>query len=304
MAKELSIIIPVFNAELCLKQTVEKVIDTVKTMNISYEIILINDSSYDKSWNVIRELKNSNENIIGIHFNKNYGQHNALHCGIKIANANYIVTIDDDMEQNPEDIAILYQSIKSSENDLVYGMPINIKKGLLRTVITKVYKKISQVENKKAGEGSSFRIFNKALKDNLLNHDGSLFFIDEIALWYTDCIGYEKVNFQKSLKKVSGYRLGSLFTLSLRVMTLSSTMPLKILRIIGFYIYVISILLAMYFIFRKIVYKTPMGYTSLMVTILFSTGIITFSLGIIGEYLGNLISLSNKKPSYSIKERI
>ena len=62
--------------------------------------------------------------------------------------------------------------------------------------------------------------------------------------------------------------------------------------------------MAMYFIFRKIVYKTPMGYTSLMVTILFSTGIITFSLGIIGEYLGNLISLSNKKPSYSIKEKI
>jgi hypothetical protein len=123
-------------------------------------------------------------------------------------------------------------------------------------------------------------------------------------LWYTDCIGFEKVIFQKSLKKVSGYRFGSLFTLSLRVMTLSSTMPLKILRILGFYIYIISILLAMYFIFRKIVYKTPMGYTSLMVAILFSTGIITFSLGIIGEYLGNLISLSNKKPSYSIKERI
>ncbi|HRG00710.1 MAG TPA: glycosyltransferase [Bacteroidia bacterium] len=304
MTKELAIIIPVFNAEHCLKQTVDRVVNVLRKINVSYEIILINDASYDRSWSIIRELKSSNENITGVNFNKNYGQHNALHCGIKIANANYIVTIDDDLEQSPEDIILLYQNIKASGNDLVYGMPTNIKKGFLRILITKIYKRISQIENKKAGEGSSFRIFNKGLKDNLLNHDGSLFFIDEIVLWYTDCIGYEKITFNKSLKKVSGYRLGTLFTLSLRVMTLSSTMPLKILRIIGFYIYIISILMAMYFIFRKIVYKTPMGYTSLMVTILFSTGIITFSLGIIGEYLGNLISLSNKKPSYSIKEKI
>lgn len=122
-------------------------------------------------------------------------------------------------------------------------------------------------------------------------------------MWYTDNIGFESVHFDKSLKKTSGYSLGSLFTLSLRVMSLSSTMPLKVVRILGLYISVISLMLAGYFIFRKLVFKVPSGYTSIIVAVLFSSGIITFSLGIIGEYLGNLISLSNKKPSYSIKEK-
>ena len=304
MTKELSILIPVYNSAACLSQTVEKVISTISGLNVPYEIILIDDASVDASWKVIKDLKQKNDCIIGVRFNKNFGQHNALLCGIKMANANYIVTIDDDLEQNPEDILKLYQTIKKDNYDLVYGMPNNIKKSLLRIIVTKIYKKISQIENKKAGEGSAFRIFNKSLQENLLQHDGPLFFLDEIALWYTDNIGFEKVNFQKSLKRISGYKFGSLLTLSLRVMSLSSTMPLKIVRILGLYISVISLIFAAYFIFRKIVFKVPSGYTSIIVAVLFSSGIITFSLGIIGEYLGNLISLSNKKPSYSIKEKI
>ena len=181
-------------------------------------------------------------------------------------------------------------------------MPLNIKKSLTRSLITKIYKKISQIENKNAGEGSSFRIFTRELKDHLLKHNSSLFFIDEISLWYTDKIGYEKINYQKSLKNSSGYGYSSLFTLSLRVMSLSSTMPLKIVRVLGLYISVISVFLACYFLFRKFIFKVPAGYTSIIDAVLFSSGIITFSLGIIGEYLGNLISLSNKKPSYSVKE--
>jgi len=304
MTKELSIIIPVYNSSLCLKQTVQKLVSTITGLSVSYQIILIDDGSSDNSWSVIKDLKSGNENITAIRFNKNFGQHNALLCGINVVDANYIVTMDDDLEQNPDDIIKLYDSIKAGNYDLVYGMPVNIRKGLVRIAVTKIYKKLSQIENKKAGEGSPFRIFTKALKDNLLRHEGSLFFLDEIALWYTDAIGYEKVNFQKSLKKNSSYSFGSLFTLSLRVLSLSSTMPLKLLRIMGMYIFAISFILAGYYVYRKVAYKVPMGYTSIMIAILFSTGIITFSLGIIGEYLGNLISLSNKKPSYSIKEKI
>lgn len=302
--KEISIIIPVFNAEDCLALTIEKACLTLSSMNVSFEIILIDDASSDNSWTVIKNIKSTNQNIKAIRFNKNYGQHNALLCGLKFAIGKYIITIDDDLEQNPEDIKLLYNQLKSQKLDLLYGVPINTKKNIIRKLITKIYKKISQVENKKAGEGSPFRVFTKDLKEKLLNHEGSLFFLDEIALWYTDNISYEKVIFQKSIKANSNYSLSSLFTLSLRVLSLSSTMPLKIVRVLGLYISVLSILMGFYFLFRKFTQNVPMGYTSLMVVILFSTGIVTFSLGIIGEYLGNLISLSNKKPSFSIREQL
>ncbi len=302
--KEISVIIPVYNAEFCLHQTVNQVLEVLTKMQVSFEIVLVDDASTDKTWNVIKELKGKISHIKGIRFNKNYGQHNALLCGLKFANGSYIITIDDDMEQKAEDIEMLFKQIKSKNLELLYGMPVNMKKSILRRLVTKIYKKISQVENKKAGEGSSFRVLTKDLRNNLLLHEGSLFFLDEIVLWYTDCIGYEDVTFQKSIKTKSTYNLSSLFTLSLRVLSLSSTMPLKIVRISGFYIFLFSLFLGCYFFIRKFSQNVPMGYTSLMVVLLFSTGIITFSLGIIGEYLGNLISLSNKKPSYSIKESI
>lgn len=304
MTKELSIIIPVYNSESCLMQTVDRVVAALDKLKVTYEIILIDDGSSDQSWSVIKQLKLKKPFIVGVKLRKNFGQHNALLCGVNLADANYIVTIDDDLEQNPDDIEKLYSVIKTENFDLVYAIPINIKKNLLRSFVTKIYKKISRIENKKAGDGSAFRIFSKSLRNNLLDHDGPLFFLDEIALWYTDNIGFKSVHFQKSLKKSSGYSFGSLFTLSLRVMSLSSTMPLKIVRVLGIYISVISIFLASYFILRKIIFKVPSGYTSIIVAVLFSSGIITFSLGIIGEYLANLISLSNKKPSYSIKEKI
>lgn len=302
--KEFSVIIPVFNAETCLNETIQKIVNVMNSLKKEYEIIVIDDGSRDQSWNVIKKIKAENANITGIRLNKNYGQHNAILCGLNHCNSKYIITIDDDLEQNPEDIATLYQIIKEKDLDLVYGTPTHVKKSLTRKFLTFLYKFSSKIENKKADQGSSFRIFTEKMKNSVIHHDGSLFFLDEILLWYTNKIEYIKVHFSTSHKKHSGYNYSSLFDLSLRLSSLSSTMPLRIVRMLGFFIFILSFFLAAIFIARKFMFKVPMGYTSLIVAILFSTGIITFSLGIIGEYLGNLIALSNKKPAYFINEKI
>ena len=303
--KEFSIIIPIFNSASCLQETVQKVIVAIEKLQKEYEIILVDDGSRDNSWQIIKQLKSINQHIIGIKLSKNFGQHNALLCGLKACSGKYIVTLDDDLEQQPEDISKLYDKLVSGNFDLVYGMPINSQKSILRAFLTFVYKRTIRTENKNAGEGSSFRILTKKLRDDLITHSGSLFFMDEIVLWYTDNLGYEKVTFQKSKKTNSGYGYSSLFMLSLKVLSLGSTLPLRFVRVLGFNICALSILTGIYFIVRKIVlHKVPMGYTSLMVVLLFSTGIITFSLGIIGEYIGNLIALSNNKPPYSVKEKV
>ena len=303
--KEFSIIIPIFNSASCLQETVQKVIVAIEKLQKEYEIILVDDGSRDNSWQIIKQLKSINQHIIGIKLSKNFCQHNALLCGLKACSGKYIVTLDDDLEQQPEDISKLYDKLVSGNFDLVYGMPINSQKSILRAFLTFVYKRTIRTENKNAGEGSSFRILTKKLRDDLITHSGSLFFMDEIVLWYTDNLGYEKVTFQKSKKTNSGYGYSSLFMLSLKVLSLGSTLPLRFVRVLGFNICALSILTGIYFIVRKIVlHKVPMGYTSLMVVLLFSTGIITFSLGIIGEYIGNLIALSNNKPPYSVKEKV
>ncbi len=303
--KEFSIIIPVFNSASCLQETVQKVIVAVEKLQKEYEIILVDDGSRDTSWQIIKQLKSTNQHIVGIKLSKNFGQHNALLCGLKACSGNYIITLDDDLEQQPEDISKLYDKLVTGNFDLVYGMPVNSQKSILRAFLTFVYKRTIRTENKNAGEGSSFRILTKKLRDDVITHSGSLFFMDEIVLWYTDNLGCEKVTFNKSKKTNSGYGYSTLFMLSLKVLSLGSTLPLRFVRVLGFNICALSILTGIYFIVRKIVlHKVPMGYTSLMVVLLFSTGIITFSLGIIGEYIGNLIALSNNKPPYSVKEKV
>ncbi|MEO8759987.1 MAG: glycosyltransferase family 2 protein [Bacteroidia bacterium] len=301
---DFSIIIPVYNSGNCLQNTVDKIHDTILKLNKTYQLILIDDGSRDNSWDIIKKIKTEKLNVIGIKLSKNYGQHNALLCGLANSTGNYIVTIDDDLEQDPEDIVKLYECLTKGNFDLVYGIPTNVKRGFIRNLVTFVYKRVSRIENKSAGEGSSFRILSATLKDNLIKHKGALFFLDEIALWYTDKIDFVKIEFKKSQKNNSAYGYSSLFDLSLLVLSLSTTMPLRLVRVIGFYIAGFSVLLASYLIFRKFHSNVQMGYTSLMVAILFSTGVITASLGVIGEYVGNLIALSNNKPSYAIKEKI
>ena len=298
-----SIIIPVFNAQICLNNTVEACVVAMERMGEPYEIILVDDGSVDASWTLIKQLKDKYKAVNGVRLTKNYGQHNALLCGLNVCKGDYIITLDDDLEQQPDDIEKLYQFLLVNDRDMVYGVPLKQKKSFFRNFYSQLYKRMSRIENKQAGSGSSFRVLTRKLKDDLIKHTGSLFFLDEIALWYSSRIGYVTVEFKESKKTNSGYGYSSLFTLSLRVLSLSSTMPLRLVRVVGFYIFGFSLFLGIVFIIRKFLLNVPLGYTSLMVTILFGTGIITASLGVIGEYLGNLIALSNNKPSYAIKEK-
>lgn len=301
---EFSILIPVCNSESCIEKTANAVVKAIEKLSSNYELILIDDGSKDKSWEIIKKLRETNKNITGIKLNRNYGQHNALLCGLNNCSGNYIITIDDDLEQDPEDIARMFAELKAGDHDLVYGTPGNRRKGLLRHFLTYLFKKASQVENKNAGNGSSFRIFKSSLKEHLIKHQGALFFLDEIVLWYTDKISYVKLTYLKSQKKGSRYNNSTLFTLSWQLMSLSSTMPLRLVRIVGIYMFGFSIVLGLIFIIRKLFIHVPSGYTSIIVVMLFSTGVITASLGVIGEYIGNLIAISSNKPSYSIKEKI
>ncbi|MGZ3862914.1 MAG: glycosyltransferase family 2 protein [Bacteroidia bacterium] len=301
---DFSILIPVCNSESCLEKTANAVVAAMEKLSPNYELILIDDGSKDNSWEIIKKLREANKKITGIKLNRNYGQHNALLCGLNNCSGNYIITMDDDLEQNPEDISKMFAELKEGDYDLVYGTPANRRKGLLRHFLTYLFKKASQVENKTAGNGSSFRIFKSSLKEHLIKHQGALFFLDEIVLWYTDKVSYVKITYLKSQKTASRYNNSTLFTLSWQLMSLSSTMPLRLVRMVGIYMFGLSILLGLIFIVRKMLIHVPMGYTSIMVTILFGTGVITASLGVIGEYIGNLIAISSNKPSYSIKEKI
>lgn len=301
--KDISVVIPVFNAASCIAKVIVEVHAALSQSGKSFEIILVDDCSNDHSWQIIKETSKHLAHVSAFSLAKNFGQHKATLCGFFHCKGKIVITFDDDMEHDPKDILALYDSITTLDKDVVYAVPLNARKSLARRLTSRFYKSISKMENPYAGLGSSFRALKKSLVDNIVSHRNHLFFIDELILWYTAAIGIYQTNFNQS-QKVSGYSYSKLVKLSANVFMISTTMPLKVVKALGFYVSVVSFLVGTFYFLKKIIFNTPQGYTSIIVSILFSTGLILFCLGVIGEYLGNVLMMQNNKPPFYIREKI
>lgn len=301
-----SVVVPVYNSSGTLVELVKRVAEVF--MNIpdgSFELIFVEDGSSDGSWEKIQELKKSYpETIHGIRFARNFGQHNALLCGFRFARGNYIITMDDDLQTPPEEISKLIVKIKQTNSDLVYGTYENKQHSLLRNTGSGFLKKIAPYASGNTTKGSSFRIIKRDIINQIRTYNQPFVFIDEVIFWHTGNIGSIEVNHVARKEGKSGYSFGKLIALTFNLIINYSNLPLRIMTIIGFLSSFFAILFGIFFIWKKVHYKVPIGYTSIIVTIFFSTGIILFCLGIVGEYISRIYNSQNNKPQYSIKEHI
>ncbi|MFN3918441.1 MAG: glycosyltransferase family 2 protein [Flavobacteriales bacterium] len=296
-----SIVVPVFNAEKCLDELVERVVKTVNSITSEYEIILVDDYSEDNSWEIIKKHKKKFPEIIkGIRLSKNFGQHNATFCGIKHASGEFIITLDDDLEYDPEDIKQLIDAQKNSEAQLVYGESTKKKNSWIRTFFTLLYKLFSRsIHGKNKGRGSSFRLMKSSLAKSLLNNIGSFSFIDEFCQWHTNNIAFVSITSYDSKRGKSRYSLFKLSLITSEVILFSSVFPLRIITGFGFLIALVNFLLGLFFIVKRLFFNIEVeGYTSLIVAVLFSTGLIILSLGVIAEYISKILKSQHHKPAF------
>ncbi|NVO01940.1 MAG: glycosyltransferase family 2 protein [Bacteroidetes bacterium] len=300
-----SVIVPVYNSSETLEELFTRIQKCFNSLCKSFEIIFVDDGSRDDSWKLISEIKKQfPEQVKAIRFVRNFGQHNAIFCGISHANGKFFITIDDDLQHPPEEIPKLIEKYKETSSDLVYGYFKKKHHSFLQNFGSKLIKKSAKVMYDSKGEGSSFRLITNQLGKQLLEHSQNFVFIDELLLWYTGDISFVKVEHEKRKSGNSGYSKIKLLKLSINLMLYYTAIPLKLMIYGGFFAAFFSFFLGIYFILKKIFYNVPHGYTSIIVTILFSTGIIIFSLGIIGEYLIRIYMVQNKKPPYAIKQKL
>ncbi|MBI2968063.1 MAG: glycosyltransferase [Bacteroidetes bacterium] len=300
-----SIIIPVYNGGKFLPELFHRLLTICKNYEKT-EIIFVDDGSYDDSWKVIEKIKEENSDLVtGIKLSRNFGQHNATMCGFYHCTGDFIITIDDDLEMLPEDIPLLIEKQKENNADLTYGINDNFSHISLRGLLTATYKRASLLEGRYRGKGSGFRLLKKSLVENIKNNTGNFVFIDEFCMWYTSNIDY--VNVQSSFsgkKKSSGYTLAKLSALTRKLIVISTVIPLRVITNLGLIVAVINLLLGMRIIIKKLFFNVPLGYTSIIVGILFSTGLIMFSIGILGEYLGIVVRSVTKMPPFNIDKKI
>lgn len=300
---EISIVIPVYNSAIILNELVERITKAVKQ---THEIILVDDGSKDDSWNKIVKLKESYPRIKGIQLNKNYGQHNALLCGITSAIGNNIITMDDDLQHPPEEIPKLIGKHQETGAQIIYGIPHNKKHDKIRKAGSYFVRKSSKYfANNPNGEGSSFRLINTEIINHIkLHHNNNYIFIDEIIHWYTSDIALVDVEHHERKSGKSGYTFARLIRLYLSVFINYTANPLKLMIYGGVISSIIFFLIGVRFIFKKVMIGAPLGYTSIIVSILFSTSLIMLCLGIIGKYIFNLHQQQSGKPLYGIRKII
>lgn len=301
---EYSVIVPVFNSEQTLDDLFAEIQGFFTSAGLLYEVIFVDDGSTDSSWQILTRLKEKNADIItAVKLSMNFGQHNAVFCGLTFVHGKYVVTMDDDLQVKPAEIKGLISEYEKSEPDLVYGYFEKKKHSWFRNLGSLYIKKSAKLLHNSPGEGSSFRLFTSELANKILNHNQNFVFLDELLLWYTNSISFVKVEHHKREKGKSGYSKIKLFRLAINTMFYYTAIPLKLMTYGGFISSVISFLIGLFYIFKKVaLQQPPPGYTSIIVTVLFSTSIIIFSLGIIGEYLSRIYMMQNKKPPYSIKK--
>ncbi|MEI7895480.1 MAG: glycosyltransferase family 2 protein [bacterium] len=298
-----SIVVPVYNSCESLDELYRRIGLTMNSLEKSFEVIFVDDDSADNSWNTLETIQRANPGqVIAIRLARNFGQHNATICGIAQASGTFIITIDDDLQNPPEEIAKLVETMQNSNADLVYGIYGKKHHSMARNLGSGALKGWSRRIFKTKGNGSSFRLMKSSLGKNLLNHQINFIYIDELFNWYTSHISFVLVDHQKRPFQQSTYTSGRLFSMFSNLVIYYTAMPLKMMVYGGFISALVSFMTGILFIYRKFVHGVPIqGFTALIVTILFSTSIILLSLGVIGEYLSRIYMVQNRKPPFSIK---
>lgn len=302
---EFSVVVPVFNSSATIVELLGGIRKVFTELGKSFEVILVDDGSRDNVWEVIQKLKAENKDVLtAVRLNRNYGQHNATFCGMTLARGSYVITMDDDLQHPPPEIARLIAKQQEAEAEMVYGIFDHKKHSWFRNLGSKLFRHWAGRYFGRPSEGSAFRLINKELKDKVLQHNLNFMFLDELLYWYTEEPAYVTVDHHERENSKSGYSRRKLFKLITSLMINYTNVPLKLMVYGGLFISLITAVVAVYYIILKIFFNVPMGYTSIIVGIMFSTSIILFSLGIIGEYLSRIYLAQNKKPPYTIRKII
>jgi glycosyltransferase involved in cell wall biosynthesis len=302
----ISIVIPVYNSEAIIPDLISRIRAVMPDIASSYEIILVNDGSHDRSWDVIAKIAKDHNMVHGINLMRNYGQHNALLCGIRAAKYDLIVTMDDDLQHPPEEISKLINELDEGY-DVVYGTPMKERHGIWRdlaSITTKLaMQSVMGIDNaKKVG---AFRIFKRQLRNSFANYSSPFISIDVLLTWGTTKFSAIPVNHNIRNIGKSNYTLSKLIIQAVNMIIGFGTFPLRVASIIGFFFTVFGMLVLAYVIYGYLNYGGIVpGFAFLASMIAIFSGAQLFSLGVIGEYLSRMYFRTMERPVYTIREEI
>lgn len=298
----LSVIIPTLNSENYISKTISKIVSELEKVGHTYELIIINDGSTDATKIKISELKKKYKNIKSFEFLKNYGQHAAILCGIRKAKGKYLINIDDDLQNPPQEIYKLINKIEEGY-DLVFA---NFKKknhNMIKNIGSKFVNSISKYIFKKPShiKISNFRIFTDKVSNKFKNMNIKSPYIAGYLLLYSNKISQIETNHDKSISAKSSYNLRKTLSLLSNIIFNHSVIPISLISITGAIISFFSFSIGIYYIVNYILAGvTVPGWTTLVVLLSFFSGYLILMLGILGQYLAKIIKQVSDVDPYTL----
>lgn len=289
--KELSVIIPVYKGAKTISKLVESLQEELRTYD--FEIILVNDGSPDNSEKVCRDLATIHENINFISLRKNFGEFNAVMCGLNHVAGKYTIIIDDDFQNPPSEIIKLLDKAKSNDYDVVYSYYTEKKHHLFRNFGSWIVNRLTTSLLNKPTDLylSSFKLIKKEVVDEIIKYKGPYPYIDALIFRVTNNVEKTEVQHSERMEGESNYTINKLITLFMIILFGYSLLPIRIILSLGIFLVILSILLIILYIFKLI----PDWGLSMFV---FFGGVQLTSLGIIGEYISKSFLSQNGTPQY------
>ena len=301
---DVSVVVPVYRSEATLPDLVDRLTAVLKQTGLRYEIVFVDDGSPDDSWQVLTDLQAKSPNaIVAVQLMRNFGQHNAIMCGLRHARGRLIVTMDDDLQNPPEEIPKLLRTVDEGGFDLVYGQYAGKKHERWRNLGSALVNSFYRLVFHSKITVTSFRVIRRELAQSILAYDLNFTFLDGLLAWNTQRIGTVEVEHHPRREGRGGYSLSKLAVLALNLFTNFSLLPLQLVSALGFLLALSGFSVGAYYLGLYALQSIAVpGYASTIVSVLVLGGAQLLALGIMGEYLGRLHLNVNRKPQYTARQ--
>jgi len=302
----ISVVTPVYGCKTALFELYSRLKSTLIKISENFEIIFVNDASPDGAWETIVELSEKDNRVKGINFSRNFGQHYAITAGLDYCSGEWVVVMDCDLQDQPEEILKLYN--KALEGyDIVFAQRVIRIDNFLKKFFSKIYYTILSylTETKQDSSIANFGIYNKNVIKSVLSMNEYFRFFPTMVKWvgyYTIAI---PVNHAKREYGKTAYSFRKLLHLGINTIFTFSDKPLRLTVKLGLLIVLISFLFTVFILFRYYTgHIIELGWTSLIISIWFLSGVVIFILGIVGLYIGKTFDNVKNRPLYIVKDKI
>jgi dolichol-phosphate mannosyltransferase len=297
----ISVVTPVYRAEGCLEELYRRLVAVLSGITQDFEIVMVEDCGGDRSWEIIREFARRDPRVKGIQFSRNFGQHYGITAGLDHCDGDWVVVMDCDLQDRPEEIPVLYAKAQEGY-DVVHAQRDRRRDSMVKRWGSNFYFKLlrflADVGDDTPG---NFRILSRKVVENFRQLREQLRYSAGLLNWMGFPTAYVNVQQAERFSGKTTYTLAKLWKLAFDIMIAFSDKPLRLSVRLGFIIAFLAFCYGVYILVSALLYGSPItGWSSLIVSIYFIGGIIIAILGVIGIYLGKTFDESKKRPLYIV----